>query len=66
MASWAILEEQAVWISQRATGFTIVCERCAELGENFPSFSATIALDALRSTVQCTHGHRVRIEREGR
>ena len=37
MASWAVASEQIVWISPLATGFTVVCERCADLGESFPS-----------------------------
>ena len=32
MASWALASEQVVWISPRATGFTIVCDRCVALG----------------------------------
>ena len=66
MASWAVLSEQIVWISPLATGFTIVCERCADLGENFPSVQATLSLEQVRSTVTCPHGHEIRIERDGR
>jgi hypothetical protein len=65
MASW-VLAEQVVWISPRATGFTIVCERCAELNENFPSIHGTLSLEHLRGTVECPRGHQVRIERDGR
>ena len=43
MASWALLNEQVVWISPLATGFTVVCERCTDLGETFPSVPATRA-----------------------
>jgi hypothetical protein len=66
VASWALLTEQVVWISPRASGFTVVCERCADLGETFPSVPATLALDQLRGTIECPRGHRIRIERDGR
>ena len=66
MASWAILHEQVVWIAQLATGFTIVCDRCAELGENFPSVQGTLSLEQARGTMSCPRGHELRIERDGR
>lgn len=66
MASWAVLNEQVVWIAQRATGFTIVCERCAELGETFPSVQGMLALEHARGTITCPRGHELRIERDGR
>jgi hypothetical protein len=66
VASWALLTEQVVWISPRASGFTVVCERCADLGETFPSVPATLALDQLRGTIECPRGHRIRVERDGR
>jgi hypothetical protein len=66
VASWAVLTEQVVWISERATGFTVVCERCAELGELFPSVQATLSLEHLRGTIECQRGHQIRVEREGR
>ena len=66
MASWAVLAEQTVWISPLATGFTVVCERCAENGEIFPSVQATLSLDHLRSAIECPRGHQIRIERDGR
>jgi hypothetical protein len=66
MASWAVLTEQIVWISPLATGFTVVCERCAELGETFPSVQATLSLDHVRSTITCPRGHEIRVERDGR
>ena len=66
MASWAVLTEQTVWISSLATAFTVVCERCAEMGEAFPSVHATLSLDHVRSTIQCPRGHQLRIERDGR
>jgi hypothetical protein len=65
MASW-VLTEQVVWISARATGFTIVCERCAELNEDFPSIHGTLLLEHQRGTIECPRGHQVRVERDGR
>jgi hypothetical protein len=66
VASWAVATEQVVWISPRASGFTVVCERCADLGETFPSVPATLMLDQLRGTIECPRGHRIRVERDGR
>ena len=66
MASWALASEQVVWISPRATGFTIVCDRCMALGETFPSVQATLSLDHTRGTIECARGHQIRIERDGR
>ena len=66
MASWAVLSEQVVWISPRATGFTVVCERCAANGETFPSVQATLSLDHARGSIQCRRGHQIRVERDGR
>ena len=66
MASWAVLSEQVVWISQLATGFTVVCERCAEAGYSFPSVAGTLSLDHVRGMVTCPCGHEIRVERDGR
>ena len=66
MASWAVVREQVVWISARATAFTVVCERCADLGETFPSVQATLALEHERGTIDCPRGHQIRVERDGR
>jgi len=66
MASWAVATDQVVWISPRATGVTVVCERCAESGETFPSVQATLSLDHVRGTVDCPRGHQIRVERDGR
>jgi hypothetical protein len=65
MASW-VLTEQVVWISSLATGFTVICERCAETGEAFPSIHGALSLDHLRGTIECPRGHQVRVERDGR
>jgi hypothetical protein len=66
MASWALASEQVVWISPRATGFTIVCDRCTALGEAFPSVQATLSLEHVRGTIECPRGHQIRVERDGR
>jgi hypothetical protein len=66
MASWAVIGEQVVWISPRATGFTVVCERCADSGEGLPSVQGTLSLDNARGSMSCPRGHEIRIERDGR
>jgi hypothetical protein len=66
MASWAVVGEQVVWISQLATGFTVVCERCVELGEGFPSAQGALSLEYVRGTISCPRGHEIRVERDGR
>jgi hypothetical protein len=66
MASWAVIREQVVWISPRATGFTVVCERCTESGDGFPSVQGTLALEQARGSMSCPRGHEIRIERDGR
>jgi len=69
VASWAVLQEQTVWISPRATSFSIVCDACMEIeaGDGYGGaiVHATLALDALRGTVECPRGHRLHVEREG-
>lgn len=66
MASWAVVGEQVVWISPLATGFTVVCDRCADSGDGFPSVQGTLALEHSRGTMTCARGHELRIERDGR
>jgi hypothetical protein len=70
MASWTMLEEQRVWIAPRVTAFTVVCLACSEQsardGYGGAAVSGWLPLDALRGTIECPHGHRLRIEREGR
>jgi hypothetical protein len=60
--------EQTIWVSPRATGFTAVCEACAEQQLGVESWLAatvagTLRLDADRGSVSCTRGHVLRIER---
>jgi hypothetical protein len=66
MASWAVIGDQTVWISPLATAFTIVCQRCADVGEGFPSVHGTLPIEQLRGHLTCPHGHEIRIERDGR
>ncbi len=70
MASWAILEEQVVWVSSRATSFTVVCDACAQLiaadGYGAATVHGELPLDVYRGTLECVRGHRLRVEREGR
>ena len=69
MASWAVLDEQTVWISPLATGVHGRLQRaCARArGEGLaPTVQGTLPLDALRGTVECPRGHRLRVERDGR
>jgi hypothetical protein len=47
-------------------GFTVVCERCAESGQGFPSVQGTLALEHARGSMSCPRGHEIRIERDGR
>jgi hypothetical protein len=70
VASWAVLAEQTVWISPRATSFSVVCHACAEIvaGDGYGAaiVQGTLPLDALRGTLECPRGHHLRVEREGR
>jgi hypothetical protein len=70
VASWAVLTEQTVWVSPRATSFTVVCDACAELaaGDGYGAaiVQGSLPLDVQRGTLECPRGHRLRVEREGR
>jgi hypothetical protein len=70
MASWTVFEEQAVWISPRATSFTVVCDACARSlateGYGAAIVHGTLELDRLRGWVTCAGGHQLRVERDGR
>jgi hypothetical protein len=66
----SVLVDQTVWISPRATGFTVVCDACAEddrdeLGPG-ASVAGNLPLDLLRGVLECRRGHRIRVERDGR
>jgi hypothetical protein len=70
VASWAVLIEQTVWVSPRATAFSVVCNACAEVaaadGYGAAIVQGLLPLDAQRGTLECPRGHRLRVEREGR
>jgi hypothetical protein len=69
-----LAEEQTVVLLGRATGFTAVCEACAEeqLGALLEDswlgarLSGSLGLDHDRGWVTCARGHRVRVIRAGR
>ena len=70
MASWTMLEEQVVWISSRATSFTVVCSACAQLvasdGYGAATVHGSLAMEKIRGTLECPRGHHLRIERDTR
>jgi len=70
MASWTVLEEQVVWLSPRATSFTVVCEACAQViaaeGYGAATVHGELPLDHYRGALECARGHRLRVERDGR
>jgi hypothetical protein len=70
VASWTVLEEQTVWISPRATSFTVVCDACARSiasdGYGAAIVPGTLAADAVRGWIVCPRGHHLRVERDGR
>ena len=70
MASWTVFEEQIVWVSPRATSFTVVCDACAQAiaadGFGAATVHGTLPLDATRGWLTCSRGHQLRLERDGR
>lgn len=70
MASWTVLEEQTVWISPRATSFTVVCNACAQSiatdGYGAAVVHGSLPLEAVRGWLVCSRGHQLRVERDGR
>ena len=69
-----VIEEQTVVLLGRATGFTAVCQGCAEelfaelLDDSWigASVSGSLGLEHDRGWAQCARGHRVRVIRAGR
>ena len=59
-----------MWISPRATSFSVVCEGCLEIdaGDGYGAavVHANLAIDVQRGKVECPRGHLLRVEREGR
>jgi len=70
MASWTVLEEQTVWVSPRATSFTVACDACARsvAGDGYGAavVAGTLPPDAVRGWLVCARGHQLRVERDGR
>ena len=70
MASWTFLQEQTVWISPRATSFTVVCDACVQSiasdGYGAASVQGALPLDHQRGWLTCSNGHQIRVERDGR
>jgi hypothetical protein len=69
-----VIEEQTVVLLGRATGFTAVCQGCAEelfaerLDDSWVSatVSGSLGLEHDHGWAQCARGHRVRMIRAGR
>ena len=66
----ALLLGQVVRIAPRVTGFTVVCQACAEEARDGyapgASVSGTLSLDRRQGTVECRRGHAIDVEREPR
>jgi ribosomal protein S27E len=64
------MEEQTVWVSPRATSFTVVCDACTRViaadGYGAATVYGELPLEVCRGTLECARGHRLRVEREGR
>lgn len=65
-----VLEEQTVWISPRATSFTVVCDACngtsSADGYAAAVVQGTLPLETARGWVVCARGHQLRVERDAR
>jgi hypothetical protein len=61
--------EQTVVLLARTTGFTVVCQTCAELGaaDEYTGMTAegTLRLEDDLGWTTCPHGHRIRVIRAG-
>jgi hypothetical protein len=65
------MQEQTVWISPRATGFTDICTSCEEehpelIGTAAATVSGLLRIDHDRGWATCPRGHEVRVLRMGR
>ena len=60
--------EQVVRIAERATAFTVVCDRCAELdgeeGWSGSTFAGLLDLDLAGGLFLCRRGHTVQVQRD--
>jgi hypothetical protein len=61
--------EQTVVLLARTTGFTVVCQACAELdpGNEYAGLTAegSLRLEDDLGWATCRHGHRIRVIRAG-
>jgi hypothetical protein len=56
--------DQTVWLSPRATSYTVVCEECAaDHGYFSAQVEGRLELDREHSAVTCARGHEIRLER---
>jgi hypothetical protein len=56
--------DQTIWLSPRATSYTVVCEECAtEHGYLAAQVEGRLELDREHSAVTCSRGHEIRVER---
>ena len=57
--------EQTVVLLARATGFTVVCQACAELQPESEYAEGTLRLEHDLGWTTCPRGHRIRVIRAG-
>jgi hypothetical protein len=61
--------EQTIWLSPRATAFTVVCEACTEEAAGSSErwlaskVEGHLRLEDGRGWARCSRGHEVRVER---
>jgi hypothetical protein len=56
--------DQTIWLSPRATSYTVVCEECAaEHGYLGARVEGRLELDRVHTAVTCGRGHGIRVER---
>ena len=56
--------DQTIWLSPRATSYTVVCEECAtQHGFLAAQVAGRLELDRDHSAVTCPRGHEIRVER---
>ena len=61
------MHDQTIWLAPKATGFTAVCEECAEEhGAYAAHVSGRLELGRGHSTALCVRGHEIRVERANR
>ena len=56
--------DQTIWLSPRATSYTVVCEECAtEHGYLAAQVEGRLELDREHTAITCARGHQIRVER---